>query len=1332
MDTENEAPEGPDDKIDESTAPAETTETGMDMKEAPDQAETVLYEITPQPPGGPPLLPVVVEILEQVLPSVETPDDMLNYVSAIETLSTITVDKPLHRTMLEQIKSRTSSITDLLTVVKAVKKLERFRGIKVSCVKTGSLVFYLQCTDVGGLGELWFMYQRGELDNLLHSCLISGEALQQLHAESVSVKSTINIENYRKALVYILNSSPVRGQLMPRLSLEYPLYQPHTHTATRVLDVLQLEQQKLPEIPLPTQRDDIEDDVINKLGNLQIAARTSEETPEDTEVQEIIEPARSSVIPDQEIADDQSMGAIGDTEVPQMSELVSLDIIELERLMGPRRKRASSISSDSSGYVTGTPASGHSRPDSPTDEGDVQGTLETLLADLNTPAVQRDKVQQFDLYCQIGDLYRTKLHNLQSALQYYQNMLECSQELSEDTKQAKAYSRLGLTCDILGLTAEAFTNHEKALAILKVKAGNGTDICIASKNLASSLALLGLVSDAKTNYESALATAMETGNKTEQMYICSLLGGLYTVLLHKPQESLKHYTKMLALARDLGRKDMEGLAYNKLGLVHYEMGEYRSALEWSLKDLMMSQEDGNKDEQITAHNNVGNVYRLLGNLDQATFHFNTALQLAKQTGDQRGQMDVYFTMGDMHGKQLHSPRTAIQYYEQALGLATQLKDRRQERVAYSRLGGVHYQIGEYASALELGQKSLKIEDSSKEEQAMTHSNMGDACRLLGKLDQATFHFNTALQLAQQTGDQREQMDVYFKMGDMYGEQLHSPHTAIQYYEQALALARRLKDKKQEALAYNRLGLIQCEMGEYRSALEWSLKGLMMSQEGGNKDDQVAAHSNVGNAYRLLGKLDQATFHFNTALQLAQQTGDQRGQMDVYFRMGEMHREQLHSPHTAIQYYEQTLALARQLNDRNGEGVVYNRLGQVHSEMGECGAAMEWSQKYLQISRENGNKEEQIKALIQVGNAYSVLRKLDQATSHFNTALQLAQQTGDQRGQMDVYFQMGEMHREQLHSPHTAIQYYEQALALAKQLKDRGQEGVAYSRLGEVHYEMGEYRSALEWSLQDLMMCQEGGNKDEQITAHNNVGNVYRLLGNLDQATFHFNTALHLAQQTGDQREQMKVYFTMGDMHREQLHSPRTAIQYYEQALSLARQLKDRRQEGVAYNRLGCAHHQIGEYASALELGQKFLEIEDSSKEEQATAHSNVGDAYRSLGKLDQATSHFNTCLQLAQQTGNLQQQMDIYFRIGEMHREQLHSPHTAIQYYEQALSLARQLKDRHWEGVAYERLGMAYFEIGEYEEGLKWFKRTLQILQEDGDKSTVQGKNTTMWIYHQW
>ncbi|CAH1272754.1 TTC28 [Branchiostoma lanceolatum] len=556
---------------------------------------------------------------------------------------------------------------------------------------------------------------------------------------------------------------------------------------------------------------------------------------------------------------------------------------------------------------------------------------------------------------------------------------------------------------------------------------------------------------------------------------------------------------------------------------------------------------------------------------------------------------------------------------------------------------------DYEIALEWYQKALEMskdESAEKRDQILLHMNVGV---LLSKVGQASSHLDTALQMAQQKGEEYGQMDAYMCMGDLQRDKFNSPRTSIQYYEQHLALARQLGDRRQEGLAYNRFGQAHFDMGEYKVALEWFQKSLNMMQEIGDKKEAVTAHIAVANAYRSLGNIDHAKSHFDTALQMAQLTGDQEGQMKVNCKLGDLQTEQLRSPRTAIQYYDQYLALARQLTKCVEEALSYERLGLAHYEMGEYEKALEWHKKYLNMSEDNGDHKQQIRAHTNLGKTYRLLGKQDQATSHISTALQMAQQIGDQHGQMEVYFSMGDLQREQLHSPSTSIQYYEEHLALGKQLGDRHQEGVAYNRLGRAHYEMGEYEAALEWDKKDLKISQEDGDKNKQIIPQKCIADSYKALGKPELAKSHFQSALTIAIDTGNKQQQMDIYLSLGDLHRQQLHEPQASLTYYTDMLALAKDLERKDKERLAYNRLGLACGDMKDHGAALEWHEKDLKMsqEDGDKAEQMTAHKNVAASYEALSKRRLARSHYQSAMAIAKDIGNKQEQKDIAAKLAE-------------------------------------------------------------------------------------
>ena len=123
---------------------------------------------------------------------------------------------------------------------------------------------------------------------------------------------------------------------------------------------------------------------------------------------------------------------------------------------------------------------------------------------------------------------------------------------------------------------------------------------------------------------------------------------------------------------------------------------------------------------------------------------------------------------------------------------------------------------------------------------------------------------------------------------------------------------------------------------------------------------------------------------------------------------------------------------------------------------------------------------------------------------------------------------------------------------------------------------------------------------------------------------------------------------------------RKAIEYYEQALDIAREIGDRRGEGAALGNLGNAYADLGEPARPSSTTSRRWPSPGRS----ATGGAK-GPTWATWG--------------LA------------YADLGE--------PRKAIEYYEQALAIAREIGDRRGEGLALGNLGLAYCRLGETAQG---------------------------------
>eukprot|EP00058_Branchiostoma_floridae_P014505 XP_002599993.1 hypothetical protein BRAFLDRAFT_212289 [Branchiostoma floridae] len=96
----------------------------------------------------------------------------------------------------------------------------------------------------------------------------------------------------------------------------------------------------------------------------------------------------------------------------------------------------------------------------------------------------------------------------------------------------------------------------------------------------------------------------------------------------------------------------------------------------------------------------------------------------------------------------------------------------------------------------------------------------------------------------------------------------------------LALARDLGRKDKESQAYNRLGLACGDMQDYETALKWHQMDLKMRIESGDKTEQMAANQNIAASYKALGKLDLARSHYQSAMDIAMETGNKHHKENI--------------------------------------------------------------------------------------------------------------------------------------------------------------------------------------------------------------------------------------------------------------------------------------------------------------------------------------------------------------------------------------------------------------------------------------------------------------------
>ncbi len=88
--------------------------------------------------------------------------------------------------------------------------------------------------------------------------------------------------------------------------------------------------------------------------------------------------------------------------------------------------------------------------------------------------------------------------------------------------------------------------------------------------------------------------------------------------------------------------------------------------------------------------------------------------------------------------------------------------------------------------------------------------------------------------------------------------------AIEYYEQALVIAREIGDRRGEGAALGNLGIAYADLGDARKAIEYYEQALAIAREIGDRRGEGAALGNLGIAYAALGDARKAIEYYEQA------------------------------------------------------------------------------------------------------------------------------------------------------------------------------------------------------------------------------------------------------------------------------------------------------------------------------------------------------------------------------------------------------------------------------------------------------------------------------------
>ncbi len=376
--------------------------------------------------------------------------------------------------------------------------------------------------------------------------------------------------------------------------------------------------------------------------------------------------------------------------------------------------------------------------------------------------------------------------------------------------------------------------------------------------------------------------------------------------------------------------------------------------------------------------------------------------------------------------------------------------------------------------------------------------------------------------------------------------------------------------------------------QFREAIKHGEELAQIFKETGNKANESACYTNLGNAYYSLGDFRKAIEYHEKSLKIAKDIGDRAVESKCYGNLGVAYRN-LKDFRKAIEYHEKSLKIAKDIGDRAVESKCYTNLGNAYDSLGDFRKSIEYIENYLKIAKYIGNKAVESAGYLTLGFAYYKLGDFKKAIEYHEKSLEIAKYIGNKAVDSKCYTGLGVAYLN-LGDFRKAIEYHEKSLEIAKDIGDREGESKCYGNLGVTYRNLGDFKKAIEYHEKSMIIAKDIGDRAGESAGYTNLGIAYANLNDFKKAIDFFEKSLEIKKDIVDKAGESKCYRNLGSSYLS-LGDFNKAIEFHEKSLKINREIGDRTGESACYTNLGIVYYSIGNFKKATEFYDKSLEID---------------------------------------------------------------------------------------------------------------------------------------------
>lgn len=260
------------------------------------------------------------------------------------------------------------------------------------------------------------------------------------------------------------------------------------------------------------------------------------------------------------------------------------------------------------------------------------------------------------------------------------------------------------------------------------------------------------------------------------------------------------------------------------------------------------------------------------------------------------------------------------------------------------------------------------------------------------------------------------------------------------------------------------GVLFSDMG---ATLKYTSDHLNLAAEQSNPKQEAKAYNNLGIAYAVRGQYDSAKSYYVLSLQIRKDIGDKAGEASTYNNLGILYKEQNAYP-KALEYFLKSLEIHELRKDSTYQSNSLNNIGTIYFEQDDFSKAEDYFLRSLELVGGNDVSSNKANALLNLGLIKKVKKHYQEATNYFHRVKNIYKNLNERRSLAKAHHNLGSvfvaMHSDSISKSYaldSAEYHYLVALEYAESINSQYEIATSHNGIGEVLNLRGKHNEALQ-------------------------------------------------------------------------------------------------------------------------------------------------------------------------------------------------------------------------------------------------------------------------------